>query len=275
METVYLEELCNIKSMMKKVKNGVHKEYYPNGDIRVKTNYVNWKKHGKETHYDKSGIKSERFYKNGKLTKYQEVLEESFSNKEQEVKNEISKKPPIDSLKTLPKSKESVGPIPEITMSEFKDNENCITYKRLFKKYLKGAKKITIIDSYIRESYQVSNLKEFIYIVLQVKSEGEDINVDLLTTEDNTEPKQEDDLNSIKDFCRDRGIDFNWKYDKNNSIHARRIILDNGWEIILERGLDIYMNNYTYNIKEKEVIPQNRRRIKGFYVFYIHKPRIS
>ncbi|RLC89311.1 MAG: ATP-dependent Lon protease, partial [Chloroflexi bacterium] len=40
--------------------------------------------------------------------------------------------------------------------------------------------------------------------------------------------------------CQAAGLAFSWSFAEDNSIHARHIVIDNGWKILLDRGLDIF-----------------------------------
>jgi len=53
------------------------------------------------------------------------------------------------------------------------------------------------------------------------------------------------------------------------SIHARHIVTDHGWKILLDRGLDIFqapLKREGFNLGDRL---QEYRMIKGFYVTYV------
>ena len=63
------------------------------------------------------------------------------------------------------------------------------------------------------------------------------------------------------------GIIFNYEFNEN--IHDRSIIMDNGWKIVLGRGLDIWQKTGGwYDVNE---YIQEKRLCKACEVTYIHK----
>ena len=71
----------------------------------------------------------------------------------------------------------TAGPI-HFTIAE---NQTGISYRSLFADYLRGAKTINIVDPYIRKAYQIRNLVELMQVVLDIKPQGEEVNVHLTT----------------------------------------------------------------------------------------------
>lgn len=185
-----------------------------------------------------------------------------------ETVDDIADTPPAQQAETRVEATSS----PEETHLTFKENQKGVSYEKLFADYLKGAKKITITDPYIRLFYQTRNLMELLELVVRHKAADDEITVDLLTREDDFRgDQQRESLGRIKDSCEAAGIQFNWKFDGNHTIHARHIICDNGWKISLDRGLDIfqpYEMNDTFTFANRL---QEHRQCKGFEVTYIHK----
>lgn len=106
----------------------------------------------------------------------------------------------------------------------------------LFGEYLRGVSKITITDPYIRLFYQILNLMEFIEIALKFKAQDEEIAIHLITSEDDFKAdQQKESLDKIKDSCAAIGIQFTWEFDETGTIHARHIVTDLGWKILLDR----------------------------------------
>lgn len=105
---------------------------------------------------------------------------------------------------------------------------------------------------YIRLFYQIRNLMELIETVVSNKAQDEEIEIHLLTQEDEFKNEQQtESLEKIKAACQSVGISFTWEYDATGSLHARHITTDNGWKILLDRGLDIYQHyemndNFTF-----------------------------
>ena len=159
---------------------------------------------------------------------------------------------------------------PEEKHLTFKENQKGVSYERLFADYIKGAKQITITDPYIRLFYQARNLMELLEVIVRHKAADDEITVELLTTEDDFRgDQQRESLDKIQASCEAAGIQFNWQFDSEHTIHARHIIADNGWKISLDRGLDIfqpYEMNDTFTLANRL---QEQRQCKAFEVTYI------
>lgn len=152
----------------------------------------------------------------------------------------------------------------------FNENQKGVTYDMLFAPYFKNATQITLTDPYIRAFFQIRNLMEFVETIVKVKDEEENLEFKLITIEDEFKPEQQIEyFNQIKQSCEAVGIDFSWEFDKTETIHARFIIIDTGWKILLDRGLDIFqqydMNN-TFSLQNRL---QNFRSCKTFDITYI------
>ncbi len=123
------------------------------------------------------------------------------------------------------------------------ENQRGVSFDTLFGPYLHNAKSITIVDPYIRLFYQIRNLMEFLETIAKHKAEEDEICVHLLTVEDDFKGDQQvENLNKIAESCASVGIIFTWEFDKSATIHARHIIIDNSWKILLDRGLDIFQH---------------------------------
>ncbi len=124
------------------------------------------------------------------------------------------------------------------------ENQTGISYRSLFGPYLHGAKKLTIVDPYIRKQYQIRNLIEFMQVVLDGKPEGEEIAVHLITDSGEFSRTEIDEtFRQVQDDLQKVDIDFTSEFDKKGSLHARSITTDTGWKIILDRGLDIFQRS--------------------------------
>lgn len=152
----------------------------------------------------------------------------------------------------------------------FSENQRGVSYDTLLGPYLKNAGKIVITDPYIRLFFQVRNLMEFLETVAKVKQDEDEVAVHLLTVEDNFKgPQQLENLQKMQDACAPIGIQFTWEFDGSNTIHARHIVTDNGWKILLDRGLDIFQHyemNDTFSIANRL---QKHRQCKAFEVTFI------
>lgn len=125
----------------------------------------------------------------------------------------------------------------------YQENQRGVTFEKLLWPYLREATQITLTDPYIRLFYQIRNLMEFLEMIVRNKPEEEEVSVHLITIEDEYKGfQQKEYLEKIQESCSTVGINFTWKFDEKGSIHARHIITNNGWKILLDRGLDIFQH---------------------------------
>jgi ATP-dependent Lon protease len=125
----------------------------------------------------------------------------------------------------------------------FQENQKGLSFDSLLSAYLRGATKITVTDPYIRLFYQMRNLMEFLETVVKLKPPEEEVEVHLVTTEDEFKSEQQrDNFEKISASARSVGVKFTWEFDSTGTIHARHIVTDHGWKISLDRGLDIFQH---------------------------------
>ena len=149
----------------------------------------------------------------------------------------------------------------------FAENQRGVSYASLFGKHLTGVKKVTITDPYIRLFYQVRNLMELLELLVLLKPEGEETEVHLITAKDDFKgDAQEESFQKIQDTCAPAGIQFSWEYDESGSIHARHIVTDTGWKILLDRGLDIFQH---YEMNEAFALPNRLQQFRSCKAFEI------
>ena len=152
----------------------------------------------------------------------------------------------------------------------FDENQRGVSFDTLFGPYLKGATEIIITDPYIRLFYQIRNLMEFIETIVKYKSVADEIKVRLITVADDYKSEQQlENFQRIQESCAPVGIDFQWEFDESHSIHARHIQLNNGWKILLDRGLDIFQHyemNDAFSLSNRI---QEYRQCKSFEVTYL------
>jgi ATP-dependent Lon protease len=152
----------------------------------------------------------------------------------------------------------------------FQENQQGVTYEALFGPYLKGARRITITDPYIRLFYQIRNLMEFLETVARLKHDDEEVTVNLVTVKDTYKSDQQIDyFGQIQTAGAAVGIQFLWIFDETNSIHARHIVTDHGWKISLDRGLDIFQS---YEMNDAFAFAnrlQQFRKCKAFEVTFL------
>lgn len=177
-------------------------------------------------------------------------------------------------LNILPASK--MEPQPEVTHGGkaatkplvgfnrvIKDNQSNISFKNLFGEYLKCATEFIVRDPYIRLPYQLRNFLELCRLIAETKSKDEEVTIHLVTCND------DDFLENAKtaftemiDSLADLGIALTYEFS--DVQHDRNIEMNNGWKIILGRGLDIWQKtNGRYDIAEYY---QEKRLCKEFEV---------
>ncbi|PJE79252.1 hypothetical protein CI610_01782 [invertebrate metagenome] len=152
----------------------------------------------------------------------------------------------------------------------FDENQRGISYDNLFGPYLKGARKITLTDPYLRLFYQLRNCMEFLETFVKQLSAGEEASVHLVTVLDEFKGEQQlESLEKMKIACAGIGLDLTWVFDGTGSLHARHIVTDHGWKISLDRGLDIFQQ---YEMNDAFAFPnrlQQLRACKAFEVTFI------
>ena len=154
---------------------------------------------------------------------------------------------------------------------EFQENQRGVSYERLLLPYLRGATDITIVDPYIRAPHQGRNLVDLLAVLASAKDPADEIAVMLVTKEDKPEYQQQQllMLKAIQDGAASVGVKFNVQWDE--SIHDRSIRTDNGWRILLGRGLDIFQkgsgSQFDFGSRRQEF-----RQVVAFGVTYIREP---
>jgi ATP-dependent Lon protease len=132
-----------------------------------------------------------------------------------------------------------------------RSNQKGVTFEGLFSPYLVGAKRIEVTDPYIKNASQLRNFVEFVALVYKLRDAGDEIQLILNTAKDDDYAgKIGRDLDSLADSLEGTGVLFS--YNMNSGLHDRSIVLDNGWKIVLGRGLDIWQKtNGQFDIAEK------------------------
>jgi len=151
-----------------------------------------------------------------------------------------------------------------------KENQRGVDFDTLFGPYVKGATKVVLTDPYIRIFHQARNLMEFIETIARVKPDDERVEVELITSEEEfTSEKQLDFFEQIQKNCLPSGILFSWRFE--TTIHARHIVTDNGWKILLDRGLDVFQKYEMNNSFALANRVQKHRACKAFEVTYLRQ----
>lgn len=146
-----------------------------------------------------------------------------------------------------------------------KENEKNVSYKSLFADHLRGANKIIIQDPYIRYPHQIKNFLEFCLMLGQNKVPEHEINLEIVTwnsAEFNSQSKEYFD--EVVDSVSDLGINLSYRFEEH---HDRYIEADNGWKIVLGRGLDIFQKpEGRFSIGD---IDQTKRKCKSCEITYL------
>lgn len=123
----------------------------------------------------------------------------------------------------------------------FAENRKGVSYETLFGPYIDGASRIIVTDPYIRLFYQIRNMMEFIEMVIRRTPPEDQVRVHLATGPDEGNiSRQRELLESITTACTGTGVEFSWAFDTSGTAHARDIVTDTGWKMVLDRGLDIF-----------------------------------
>ena len=85
--------------------------------------------------------------------------------------------------------------------------------------------------------------------------------------------QQQEDLEKIRESCKTAGVSFTWEFDETGALHARHILTDNGWKILLDRGLDIFQHYEMNDVFTFANRLQQSRHCKAFEVTFIKVDR--
>lgn len=151
---------------------------------------------------------------------------------------------------------------------DYQENQRGVSYETLLLPYLRGATDIRIVDPYIRLPHQGRNLVDLLALLASAKDPADEIYVKLVTKEDKGDFQQQHllMLKDIQDGAASVGIKFNVEWDE--TIHDRSITTDNGWKVLLGRGLDIFQkgSGSQYDLGARR---QEFRQVVAFGVTYI------
>ncbi len=148
---------------------------------------------------------------------------------------------------------------------KLRDNQIGQSYEKLFGAYLKGATQLTLTDPYIRLPYQMRNLLEFCSMLISNKEQNEEIELKVITWNDQMLQESQISLDEIAASIFDSGITMT--HELNPNIHDRSIVANNGWKILLGRGLDIFQKvEGRLNLAD---LNQEKRQCKDCEITYI------
>lgn len=166
------------------------------------------------------------------------------------------------------------GPAPgHVTFAE---NQKGVSFDTILGPWLDGAAVITLTDPYIRVYHQMRNLMELLEVVALRKPDGEDVQFRLITAPDPDDiERQTGYLEQIRDGIAPLGVEFSWAFDGTSTIHARHLVTDTGWKILLDRGLDVFQRADLNNGFSPANRHQRFRQVKAFEVTYLQEGAAS
>lgn len=153
---------------------------------------------------------------------------------------------------------------PVETVLGIEEGQKGISYIKLFRPYLSGAKNIKVVDPYIRFDYQIRNFLNFCECVAPLQG---NLKLELITSVSSKEEKAQlsSKFEEMKNNLLQDKIIFTYSFDP--SIHDRSIESDNGWRINIGRGLDIFQKpegKYSLGF-----VDQTKRSCKATTINYI------
>lgn len=257
-----------------KTFSGLVKIIYPSGKLKYEEaiELINFAIEGRKRVKDQLLIIDDTFEKVnfGYLDKYNNkfVKIETLENKQYKIIDE-------DELLDGNNNKEIIFTEKEVNKTlkpkhiSIIDNQEGISYENLFADYIQGSTEITLVDPYLRYPYQLNYLLEFCLMIAKNKKEEEELNLKVVTWNEPDEmiKSSNDTLEEISQTVFDSGINLTWEFNPN--IHDRYIDMNNGWKIILGRGLDIYLKpEGRFNIAG---LWQEKRKCKACEIIYVWK----
>ncbi len=146
-----------------------------------------------------------------------------------------------------------------------KENEDNISYQSPFAEHLKGANKIILQDPYIRYPHQFKNLLEFCLMIGNNKKPEEEINLQIVTwNSEEFHLQSKAYFDEVVGRVSDLRINLSYRFEEH---HDRYIEADNGWKIVLGRGLDIFQKpEGRFSIGD---IDQSRRKCRACEITYL------
>lgn len=186
----------------------------------------------------------------------------------EDIENET--KPSIHQIdaaeKSQPQKSENIKLLLEPGQKIIRDNQSGISYDNLFGAYLLNATEFNVTDPYIRLPYQLRNFMELAKLISEKKDPDTEVKLHLVTSnnEDFIE-NAKDAFEQMRYSLESMGILFSYEFD--DFIHDRSIEMNNGWKLILGRGLDIWQKTGGwYDINE---YIQERRACKACEITFV------
>lgn len=149
---------------------------------------------------------------------------------------------------------------------QVRENQTNVSYETLFGDYLVGATEVVLQDPYIRLPHQMRNFMEFCTLLYRKNPDAEKIKLQLLTwNEPEYQQTSHDIFQEITASLSELNIELT--VDMKLSAHDRFVVCNNGWKIVLGRGLDIWQKGGgRYDVSD--LIPE-KRKCKEFEVIIL------
>lgn len=126
---------------------------------------------------------------------------------------------------------------PEAITYDIADGAKGYAYDRIFGPYLNGATEVVIEDPHMQLRHQLANLRCFIGLAIMAGCKKIVLKTGGKFGEDTDEADSA--LETLRrDLASEHQVTLDWS--RSETLHDRKVILDNGWVIQVGRGLDIY-----------------------------------
>ncbi|MGR2752831.1 BREX system Lon protease-like protein BrxL [Agromyces arachidis] len=156
---------------------------------------------------------------------------------------------------------------------EYLEGQKGVSYRTLLLPYLSGAKAITLVDPWLRMPHQIRNLEDLIALIALEKAPEDEVVLSVTTMpESGAEMYQEmqlKGLSELQDFSATVGVKLKFRFAEPGELHDRYIKADNGWRIVLGKGLDIFQKPGEGNLFAKRM--QEYRATAHFTVTYVRE----
>lgn len=136
---------------------------------------------------------------------------------------------------------------PKLDHIVIEEGQKGVTFEKLFGRHLKGASRIVITDPYIKLIHQARSLMELLELWVSLNTDLSGLQAKLITKRDEVKEYQQlEFFKRIQEAMARVKVEFIYEFDETGSIHARHIVTNHGWKILLDRGLDMFQN-YSFN----------------------------
>jgi len=170
----------------------------------------------------------------------------------------------LTGAQSVEKDEDSAGDQAAPKTIRIKEGDIGYSYKNLFSAYLKGASSIHLSDPYIRMEFQIRNLLTFVGIIDTMDGP---VSLQLTTSADDEYQRKINNQKFDEIVASLEGHGITFKYEYSSTIHRRGIELDNGWKIILDRGLDIFQKPESkYELSE---VDQTKRKCRETEITFL------